>query len=201
MGILFTRFVFFFCPAFFHSPSYLKLQVPTGCFIRRAVWCVLGEVVKVAVVQRSVHLTGQRGCERSDACGRTDGRWGILTVGVYGGSMLPWRRPSQLKPSNHLKDKKAGCHGDRLRSENERDASLLLVFLNILHSVFLISQPLWRIVPEKRPRRSSVETSFLVLQFQICPPDYLQSLLMRVAALLVIFLGNSIMSIPRRMML
>lgn len=54
-------FVCFFSFVQFFPPSLLlKLKVPAGLFVRRAV-CVLSEVVKVAVVQRSVHLTEEQG--------------------------------------------------------------------------------------------------------------------------------------------
>lgn len=46
-----------------------------------------------------------------------------------------------------------GCHDYCLRSQGEREAPLLLMLLNVLHSVFLISNPLRRIVPENHPHR------------------------------------------------
>lgn len=93
-----------------------------------------------------------------------------------------------------------GCHDYCLSSQDEREAPLLLMLLNVLNSVFLISNPLRRIVPENHPHRKGREKN-VAIRCQFWTRDNLQSLLMRVAALLVIFLGNSIMSMPLRMML
>lgn len=87
----------------------LKLKIPTGLLVRRRVFGVLRERVKVAVVQRSVHLIEKHGVsdkKLSSLCFCAAQRhWRSPTVGVKGGSKVPCRRPSQLKPSNHLKNK------------------------------------------------------------------------------------------------
>lgn len=66
----------------------------------------------------------------------------ILTVGVNGESMVPWRRPSQLKPSNHLKDKRTCCHDYSLIRAQKASFMVSLVFLDVLHSVHLVPQSL-----------------------------------------------------------
>lgn len=78
-----------------------------------------------------------------------------------------------------------------------------LVLLDVLHSILQVPQSLWRTVPvdtnkqgdgpdlKLDPERSDLENG----------APYLQSFLMRLAAFFVIFLGNSIMSMPLRMTL
>lgn len=158
-SILRCEYYLFFFPFFqlWGPQSFpLKLKVPARLFVRRRAVCVQREVVKVAVVQWSVHLTEQRAWTRW--CGRqTDAEEysrSACTEGLCSpdGGLPSWSPRTTCRTID-------GCHDYRVSSQNEREAPLLLVLLNILHSVFLISNPLWRIVPENRPQGKGCEKS------------------------------------------
>lgn len=137
----------------------LKLQVPARLFIRRRVFCVLWEKVKVTVVQRPVHLS-----ERN----RTLTLWSVYRYHIETlkdthrwrerrayGSLAKAVPVEALKPP----EGQGRVAMTTVLSPTESSGWTLmigcvsLVFLDVLHSVFLVSQPLGGIVPEKHTHR------------------------------------------------
>lgn len=132
MGILFIRFVFSTVP-----PA--KTQGPNRSLHQEGCLCPRGSSQSCCcpTVRPPDRTEGVNGWTRADrrTLRNTHGR-------CVRGVDAPLTEAFPVEALEPPEGQKAGCHGYRLRSENECDASFLLVFLNILHSVFLISQPL-----------------------------------------------------------
>lgn len=128
----------------------LKLEVPTGLFIRRRVFCVLWEIVKVSVVQRSVHLVEEHRLMltlSSVYCYHIE----ILKDTHCGCEWRGYGSLAEAVPVEALKPPEGQGHVVMttvlylLQEALNLMISIFtasLVFLDILHSIFLISEPL-----------------------------------------------------------
>lgn len=138
-------FFFFFCPVFSTVPP-AKTQGPSRTLRQEGCLCPLGSSQSCCcpMVRSPDRRTG---CECSDVCcccccyccrrRQTDAEEYSRLVCTEGlcspdGGLPSWSPRTTWRTN-------AGCHGYCLSSQNECDASLLLVFLNVLRSVFLIS--------------------------------------------------------------
>lgn len=141
-------FHYFLCSVEDCDHLLLKLEVPARLFVNRRVFGVLWEIVKVAVVQRSVHLMEEnRTLMLSSVCCRLVETLKDTHRGrerrVYG-SLAETVPVEALKPPEGQGHVAMTTGSSPIEERNLMKSifTVSLVFLYVFHSILLISQPL-----------------------------------------------------------